>query len=725
MDKSLRNNHLFKEAFRLLVAGRSVMPVKKDKRPYLKSWAYLQKTHPSEEDLVEWWTKWPDANVAMITGKISGISVIDVDTYKGADASPFPLTYTVKTGQGGIQLYYQYVEGFTISANKYERFPFVDIKSDGGYVLVPPSITDFEKDGKKAGGAYTVEKKIGLRPFPAHLFPEETAGVKKTADPSLIAVGMKKGSRNTDMASYIGALLSRTKPEEWESIVYTSALGVNRMAEHPLSEHEVRSVFDSIRKRELKKNKEEWNKQKEEKKKQKEETKKKEKEDEEKFLNFEKIFAEENPHLIYCTSGDFYEYQDGVYIVVHTEEVRNRLLCSLEEHEMIKHKTSYDAANILMNFKAIKGRMVRQEDFDTNENILNVKNGLFDLKTLTLLPHDPSYLTSVQIQTNYDPTATSPLWEKAIEHLSAGDIEQSLILKQFAGYCLTTDTHFDASLFLVGQGATGKSTYASTLLRLLGRQNATTVGIQELNTTFGLAPLVGKRLNWFNEVPTQNYLESNRYKSLVSGEEQSIERKYQDAFLYKPITKFLWTVNEIPRVADTSEGAYRRIIIVQCDNVYNENERDPEIDKKLQQESSGILNWMIEGLVSLREQGKFTIAQKNKTALQEYRIENSGVLEFIMYCFDPTTGEDSMEYPARNLYYAYRKYCEDTGRKAKSETGFGREMKSVILEGYTIDKKRGEKGVVYLGLQKNKNNEAEPYHTLIASQMVWNQLHSK
>src|SRR5690349_20742187 len=112
------------------LSGFCVMPVKKDKTPYLDTWKHLQTEKPSEDQIREWWTKWPEANIGIITGKISGITVVDVDVYKGADPKPFPKTYTVKSGNGGIQLYYAYKEGYTISNGAYPEHPHVDIRGD-------------------------------------------------------------------------------------------------------------------------------------------------------------------------------------------------------------------------------------------------------------------------------------------------------------------------------------------------------------------------------------------------------------------------------------------------------------------------------------------------------------------------------------------------------------------------------------------------------------------
>ena len=117
-------------------SGKSIFPCGKNKQP-LVDWKPYQNTRPTLEEVEKWWTNWPDANIAIITGKISGITVVDCDL--GSDYTSFPSTITVKTGSGGYHLYYKYFPGIT---NKVGFLPHVDIRNDGGYVVAYPSVTE-------------------------------------------------------------------------------------------------------------------------------------------------------------------------------------------------------------------------------------------------------------------------------------------------------------------------------------------------------------------------------------------------------------------------------------------------------------------------------------------------------------------------------------------------------------------------------------------------------
>lgn len=226
-------------------SGKSIFPCGKNKQP-LVDWKPFQLKKPTTEEVEQWWDKWPDANIAIITGKISGISVIDCDL--GSNYLDFPETITVKTGSGGYHLYYKYLEGL---GNRVGFLPHVDIRSDGGYVVAYPSVTeDKYEDGvlKKKGGAYELVR--GGKETPFSEFPEDLIQVEVQAkDWSTILPGATRGSRNQNASEIIGKLLKTFKVSEWED-VWELAKGWNSQNNPPLSEKELRTVFDSIRRRE-------------------------------------------------------------------------------------------------------------------------------------------------------------------------------------------------------------------------------------------------------------------------------------------------------------------------------------------------------------------------------------------------------------------------------------------------------------------------------------------
>lgn len=252
--KKLNDIAAYKEAFRLMVDGKSVMPVGLDKKPLLNQWKILQTAPATEEDLKRWWTKWPHAGIGLITGKISGITVVDIDT-TGGNAVPldtFPATYTVKTPTGGYHLYYGYDASIQQTANTFPQFPHVDIRNTGGFVVCPPSQAHYIKDKKTIKGGYEVIKNISLAPFPAHLFLSAKGIEKQKPSVSAILKGFNAlaegDGRNNALTKVVGKIVKLAGHDA--SVAWSMTLSANKQFKKPLDEDEVKIIFDSISKKE-------------------------------------------------------------------------------------------------------------------------------------------------------------------------------------------------------------------------------------------------------------------------------------------------------------------------------------------------------------------------------------------------------------------------------------------------------------------------------------------
>jgi len=133
---------LSESALQLAQQGFSVIPLKPRSKEPLIQWAKYQAIRASEEQVREWWTMQPDANIGVVTGQVSGLVVVDIDSQEGyqtlemaeIDLSDF-ITPSARTGRG-MHYYFQDPDNAIGSF----RFHGGDVKSDGGYVVAPPSI---------------------------------------------------------------------------------------------------------------------------------------------------------------------------------------------------------------------------------------------------------------------------------------------------------------------------------------------------------------------------------------------------------------------------------------------------------------------------------------------------------------------------------------------------------------------------------------------------------
>ncbi|MCI0506122.1 MAG: bifunctional DNA primase/polymerase [Gammaproteobacteria bacterium] len=166
----------------------SVIPMRAyDKRPLIK-WQDFQQRRATELEINEWCHHWPDANVGIVTGAISGIVVLDIDPKHGGDQSlalwekghgPLPRAAEVKTGGGGRHLYFRHPGGLV--HNKVGVAPGIDLRGDGGCVVAPPSIHSSGNHYLWVSGHEA--KKIALADLPAWLLEFVRDKVKPAGHP--------------------------------------------------------------------------------------------------------------------------------------------------------------------------------------------------------------------------------------------------------------------------------------------------------------------------------------------------------------------------------------------------------------------------------------------------------------------------------------------------------------------------------------------------------------
>jgi putative DNA primase/helicase len=163
-------------------------------------------------------------------------------------------------------------------------------------------------------------------------------------------------------------------------------------------------------------------------------------------------------------------------------------------------------------------------------------------------------------------------------------------------------------------------------------------------------------------------------------------------------------VNEMPRVDDVSTATERRICAITFLNNYRKNP-NPKLRASvggLADELSGILNWMIEGAIDLKEMDNFIVTEEQTRMLAEYREENSSVEGFIKECII-TDPYGSIETP--DLYAEYKKWCQsDGGRKTKAKITFTKEMKAFGAKDtrFTFEpRKFGESEAKFVGVKLN------------------------
>lgn len=235
----------FQEALKYEKLGFSVIPVKQDKQPLVR-WEKFQKERAGETQIKEWFKQFPNANIGVVTGEISGIVVIDVE--KGGKIDGLPPTVCSQTGGGGWHLFYKH-PGKQI--NTFIRITeLTDIKGNGSYVVMPPSV---HKSGNKYEWLVSPEN-ADFADLPPWLLGQMASneGKKKNREGKL-AIEILQGERNMTAAKLAGKLLRHLPVELWELSGWPAVKDWNqKYCKPPLEEEELRVAWESIKKAEAK-----------------------------------------------------------------------------------------------------------------------------------------------------------------------------------------------------------------------------------------------------------------------------------------------------------------------------------------------------------------------------------------------------------------------------------------------------------------------------------------
>lgn len=312
------------------------------------------------------------------------------------------------------------------------------------------------------------------------------------------------------------------------------------------------------------------------------------------------------------------------------------------------------------------------DDFNRNPYLVNVRNGLLDIRDMSFKEHTPSYLSTVQLNVEYNPQAHCPQFKKFLNEVL--DCKLIPLVQEIVGYLLTTNTVSQKAFVFWGPARTGKSTLLWVVeYLLLGKKNVSNIPWQEIGDKFKTAELLGKLANVFSDLPSKSIDDTGIFK-VVTGEDYLMaEKKNKNPFKFKPFARLVFSCNELPRnYVDRTEGFYRRLIIVPFSRQIEKSKIDKALKYKFQREKEGILNWALEGLKRLYENNfEFSENELTDGVKKEYKRENNNVISFVEECCEL----DGLFSCSRiELYEAYKEFCVEAGLKALSQIKFNKEL---------------------------------------------------
>jgi putative DNA primase/helicase len=345
------------------------------------------------------------------------------------------------------------------------------------------------------------------------------------------------------------------------------------------------------------------------------------------------------------------------------------------------------------------GIPVTVDQLDRNPWLLNVDNGVLDLRTGDLRSHRRQDLMTRLAPASYDPEATCPTWLGFLDRIMNGNQNLIQFLQRAIGYTLTGSARERVLFMLHGAGANGKSTLLETISTLLGDYAKSTRAETLLVKTYDggipndLAALKGARFVSTSETEDGKRLAEALVKALTGGDTISARFLRGEFFSFRATFKLWLATNHKPTIRGSDNAIWDRIKLIPFEIRIPDEEQDKELPAKLQLEQPGILAWAIRGCLEWQRQHGLGEPLEVRVATANYRQDMDVVATFIEECC--VVGDGATE-RAQRLWEKWQSWCQDSGERPGTQKGFGLRLKEKgFQQGRTHDR---EQARVWLGL---------------------------
>lgn len=677
------------------------------------------------EQIAKWWREKPYANIGVVTGAQSGIIVLDIDvkpneqgktgldSLKEIEEREGKIAHTVSaiTGSGGKHYLFKYPEWHVANSTS-ELAHGLDIKGDGGYVIVPPSNHVSGNSYQWVSDPFTTALG-GVPQWLEGFLKESTQKVVQQNKQSysgriwmeyLDGETIAEGTRD-DQLFKIGCSM-RSKGASFEDILATLfEVNVVRV-EPPLDEQQVvqkaeqaaRYVAgDIVSPQNSSKNLLDY--------------------PDSDMGNAQRLIQRHGIDLKYCTEWKEWLIWDGtVWTKDESFEIDRRAVETIrafhdeakKAYEKLKkdllqknggelsgpQKEELKAAQkriafarqsendnrlkaMLHRAKGVAGVPVSIKQLDTDKYKINLLNGTYDLKAKRLLPHNRDDLITKIASVPYDPETTAPRWAQFLEEIMDNDQEMIAYIQRVFGLCLSGDTSEEYLYITHGSGGNGKSKFLETIQNVLGDYAQTTSSSLLMSKPDAnspnpyLADIRGARLVIASETKDGQRLDEELVKRLTGNDTIKTRNLYEKPFTFRPEAKFVLSTNHKPYIYGTDRGIWRRVLLMPFEVVIPEDKVDIHLENKLMAEKNGIFNWLLDGYIQW-EKHRISPPKKVKVATQEYREEMDKIGAFLKDCC--IVAPNARVTPTK-LYGAYRVWSEETGEKEMNRRLFVKRLK--------------------------------------------------
>ena len=314
---------------------------------------------------------------------------------------------------------------------------------------------------------------------------------------------------------------------------------------------------------------------------------------------------------------------------------------------------------------------------ETKDKVLiNLKNGTYEIdgNQRTLRDFKQEDFITYQLPFEYNPQAKYPLFQKFLDEVLPDEGKQKVLAEYIGSLFIKRSVmKFEKMLVLYGTGANGKSIVFEIVSALLGMENVSNYSLQNLTDDSGYyrSKIANKLVNYSSEMSGK--LQTDNFKKMASSEPIEARLPYGEPFELYDYAKLIFNCNALPRDVEHTNAFFRRFLILHFDVTIPEDKQDIDLASKIiNNELSGIFNWVLEGLERVFKQRGFTKCASVDNVLKDYQKQSDSVKMFIDESdFKPSVSDYIL---INQLYPIYREFCRDDGFIPVNKTNFKKRL---------------------------------------------------
>ncbi len=302
--------------------------------------------------------------------------------------------------------------------------------------------------------------------------------------------------------------------------------------------------------------------------------------------------------------------------------------------------------------------------------------------------HSPEHRARFAYPFGFDPHSFPARFHKFLEDVFEGDSDRDQkikLIQEFVGVSmLGMATLYQLVLVLIGDGANGKSVLNKVVEAAMPPGSACAIPPQDFGQEYRRAMLAGKLMNLVSELPESEILDSEAFKSVISGDSTTGREIRQAPFTFTPVAGHLFATNRLPGTQDQTYGFWRRFVVAMFNRVFLPHEQNRYLAAELiRDELPAIVAWFLAGAQRALLLGTLTIPESHQAALDKWKQRADQVLAFIDEKCErlPLDAETYRWTPAQSIYSRYRTWANDNGHRPVASNTFGERMRLIGLGG--------------------------------------------